>query len=84
MQAGQSHPCTQRKRKARIGLSQVNTGSSITGKRRKKTLLPAKKDCVMTKVTFSLIRLCHPLVSALRLLCWECQERPLQQHRLHA
>lgn len=34
MQAGQPRPCTQRK--ARIVLSQVNTGSSIVGKRRDK------------------------------------------------
>lgn len=85
MQAGQHRPCTQRKRKARIGLSQVNTGSSIAGKRRKKTLLPAKKDCVMTKSTLFLIRLCHRQVSARRLLCWEWKEYPLwQRHRLHA
>lgn len=41
MQAGQPRPCAQRK--ARIGLSQVNTGSSIAGKRRKKRcFLPEK------------------------------------------
>lgn len=43
MQAGQPRPCAQRKRKTRIGLSQVNTGSSIAGKRRKKRcFLPEK------------------------------------------
>lgn len=43
MQAGQSRPCTQRKRKARIGLSQVNTGSSIAGNRsNKRRFLPKK------------------------------------------
>lgn len=41
MQAGQPRPYTQRK--ARIGLSQVNTGSSIAGKRRdKRCFLPEK------------------------------------------
>lgn len=41
MQAGQPRPCTQRK--TRIGLSQVNTGSSIAGKRRnKRCFLPEK------------------------------------------
>lgn len=43
MQSGQSNPCTQRKRKARIDLSQVNTGSSIAGKlRKKRCFLPEK------------------------------------------
>lgn len=32
MQSGQTRPCTQRKRKARIGLSQVNAGSFLVVK----------------------------------------------------
>lgn len=46
MQAGQPRPCTQRKRKARIGLSQVNTGSSIAGKLRKKRCFLPKKTAL--------------------------------------
>lgn len=43
MQAGQPRPCTQRK--ARIDLSQANTGSSIAGKRRKKRRCLQKRLC---------------------------------------
>lgn len=45
MQEGQKRPCAQRKRKARIGLSQVNTGSSIAGKRRKNAASCQKRLC---------------------------------------
>lgn len=43
MQAGQTRPCTHRK--ARIGLSQVNTGSSIAGKLRDKRRCLQKRLC---------------------------------------